>query len=245
MVPGVLSPGVKRGQGVTLTIHPPLVPRSRMSRSYTSSPSCVSIGVLWDCFIFYLHSVPLTSVGISGVCRASLNKIFTAAMSIFYSTSHYVFFSIPCYFIPNVFCIQWLSIFIFPQGGLPYYMGSIILSLKRFLARCGWIQFNVQPRTCPISGETGIIKQADSMNKARKHNGVLFIPNLLEAVPWFRSLVASLSPRRTGFAPGSIHVGFVVDKGALAQVFLRVLQFFPVNISFHRRSPNTYHLENA
>jgi hypothetical protein len=37
-VPGVLSPGVKRGRGVTLTTHPHLVPRSRMSRSYTSSP---------------------------------------------------------------------------------------------------------------------------------------------------------------------------------------------------------------
>jgi hypothetical protein len=31
-------PGVKRGSGVTLTTHPHLVPRSRMSRSYTSSP---------------------------------------------------------------------------------------------------------------------------------------------------------------------------------------------------------------
>jgi hypothetical protein len=37
-VPGVLSPGLKRGRGVTLTTHPPLMPRSRMSRSYTSSP---------------------------------------------------------------------------------------------------------------------------------------------------------------------------------------------------------------
>jgi hypothetical protein len=35
---GVLSPGVKRGRGVTLTTHPYLVPRSWMSRSYTSSP---------------------------------------------------------------------------------------------------------------------------------------------------------------------------------------------------------------
>jgi hypothetical protein len=34
----VLSPGLKRGRGVTLTTHPHLVPRSRMSRSYTSSP---------------------------------------------------------------------------------------------------------------------------------------------------------------------------------------------------------------
>jgi hypothetical protein len=37
-VPEVLSPGVKRGRGVTLTTHPYLVPRLRMSRSYTSSP---------------------------------------------------------------------------------------------------------------------------------------------------------------------------------------------------------------
>jgi hypothetical protein len=35
---GVLSPGVKRGRGVTLTTHPHLVPRLSMSRSYTSSP---------------------------------------------------------------------------------------------------------------------------------------------------------------------------------------------------------------
>jgi hypothetical protein len=37
-VPGILSWGAKRGRGVTLTTHPHLVPRSRMSRSYTSSP---------------------------------------------------------------------------------------------------------------------------------------------------------------------------------------------------------------
>jgi hypothetical protein len=35
--------------------------------------------------------------------------------------------------------------------------------------------------------------------------------------------VAGLSPRW----PGSIHVGFVVDKAALGQVFLRILRFFP------------------
>jgi hypothetical protein len=34
-VPGVLSPGIKRGRSVTLTTHPHLVPRSRMSRCYT------------------------------------------------------------------------------------------------------------------------------------------------------------------------------------------------------------------
>jgi hypothetical protein len=34
-------------------------------------------------------------------------------------------------------------------------------------------------------------------------------------VSWLRSLVAGLSPRRPGFVPGSIHVGFVVDKVAI------------------------------
>jgi hypothetical protein len=50
------------------------------------------------------------------------------------------------------------------------------------------------------------------------------------AVPWLKRLVAGLSPRRPVFASGSIHVGFVVDKVALGQVFLRVLRFSPVNI---------------
>jgi hypothetical protein len=36
-VPGVISPGLKRGRGVTLTTHHHLVPSSRM-KSYTSSP---------------------------------------------------------------------------------------------------------------------------------------------------------------------------------------------------------------
>jgi hypothetical protein len=37
-VPGVLSPGLKRGRAVTLATNPHLVLRSGMSRSYTSSP---------------------------------------------------------------------------------------------------------------------------------------------------------------------------------------------------------------
>jgi hypothetical protein len=45
-VPGVLSLGVKCGRGVTLTTHPHLLPRSWVSRSYTSL--CASIGMLWD-----------------------------------------------------------------------------------------------------------------------------------------------------------------------------------------------------
>jgi hypothetical protein len=58
-------------------------------------------------------------------------------------------------------------------------------------------------------------------------------------------VIVGLSPRRPVFAPGSVNMGFVVDKVALGQVFLRVLRLLPVNISFHRRSPNSYHVGNA
>jgi hypothetical protein len=48
-------------------------------------------------------------------------------------------------------------------------------------------------------------------------------------VPLLRRLAAGLPPRRPGFDPGSVDVGFVVDKVALGQVFPRVLRFSPVN----------------
>ena len=51
----------------------------------------------------------------------------------------------------------------------------------------------------------------------------------LMAVPWLRLLVAGLPPRRPGFDPGPVHVGFVVDKVALGQVLPRVLRFSFVN----------------
>jgi hypothetical protein len=49
------------------------------------------------------------------------------------------------------------------------------------------------------------------------------------AVPWLWRLVAGLSPRRPGFDPRSVHVGFVVDKVELGQVFPRILRFSSVN----------------
>jgi hypothetical protein len=49
-------------------------------------------------------------------------------------------------------------------------------------------------------------------------------------VPWLRRLVAGPSPRRPGFAPETVHAGFVVDEVALWQVLLRVLRLFPVKI---------------
>jgi hypothetical protein len=36
--------------------------------------------------------------------------------------------------------------------------------------------------------------------------------------------------QRPGLAPSKVNVGFVVDKVALGQVFVRVLLFFPVDI---------------
>jgi hypothetical protein len=41
--------------------------------------------------------------------------------------------------------------------------------------------------------------------------------------------------RRTGFDPGSVHMGFVVDKVALGQVFPEYFGL-PLSISFHRCS---------
>jgi hypothetical protein len=38
-------------------------------------------------------------------------------------------------------------------------------------------------------------------------------------MPWLRRLVAGLLQRRPGFNPGPVHVGFVVEKVSLWQVF--------------------------
>jgi hypothetical protein len=45
------------------------------------------------------------------------------------------------------------------------------------------------------------------------------VVNIATAVPWLKRLVAGLPLRRPGFDPGSVNVGFVVDKVALGQVF--------------------------
>jgi hypothetical protein len=53
---------------------------------------------------------------------------------------------------------------------------------------------------------------------------------MVGAVLWLRRLVAGISPQRNGFVTGPVLVGFVVDKAALGQVFLRVLHFSLVSI---------------
>jgi hypothetical protein len=66
--------------------------------------------------------------------------------------------------------------------------------------------------------------------------GRFYRPRVKWAMPRLSRLVAGLSSRR----PGSIRVGFMVDK-ALGQVFLRLLRF-PLSVSFHRGSAVIYHL---
>jgi hypothetical protein len=54
-------------------------------------------------------------------------------------------------------------------------------------------------------------------------------------VPWLRRLAAGLPARRPGFDPGSVHVGFVMDKVALEYVFPEYFGL-PPSISFYRCS---------
>jgi hypothetical protein len=56
----------------------------------------------------------------------------------------------------------------------------------------------------------------------------------VRVVPWFRRLVAGFSPRRTGFAPGSVHVGFVVDKVAMGQVFFSEFSTFLYRLGYEQ-----------
>jgi hypothetical protein len=56
---------------------------------------------------------------------------------------------------------------------------------------------------------------------------------ILWAVPYLRRLVAGFPPRRPWFEPRSGHVGFVVDKVVLGQVFSQYFGF-SCQFSFHR-----------
>jgi hypothetical protein len=67
------------------------------------------------------------------------------------------------------------------------------------------------------------------------------------AVPWLRRLVTGIPPRRPGFDPGSVHVGFVVDKLALGQVFppstsVFPCQFHPTGAPLLGKMEKNYHL---
>jgi len=56
------------------------------------------------------------------------------------------------------------------------------------------------------------------------------ISHYLPAALWLSRLVASLSPRRSGFNPRSVQVRFVVDRVVLGQVFLPVFRVSHLSI---------------
>jgi hypothetical protein len=58
---------------------------------------------------------------------------------------------------------------------------------------------------------------------------------MIKVVPLLRQLVARLLRRRHLFDPGSVQVGFVVDKVALGLVFSEYFGL-PQSISFHQCS---------
>jgi hypothetical protein len=62
-------------------------------------------------------------------------------------------------------------------------------------------------------------------------------------VPWLKRLVAGFPPRRPGFDPRSGHVGFVVDKVALGQVFSEYFGF-PCQHPIHQL-PHNHHLSSG
>jgi len=70
-------------------------------------------------------------------------------------------------------------------------------------------------------------KQCSFVNREAVDRQALSFYRLYLAAPWLRRSVAGLSPRRPRFDPSSVHVRFVVEKVALWQVFLPVLQFSP------------------
>jgi hypothetical protein len=91
--------------------------------------------------------------------------------------------------------------------------------------------------TCPSAtmSRHGLIRSRTQAPAVRGRRNFLFkrmikIDCKLSEGRALAQAVTGLSPRRPGFAPGLIHVGFMVDKVALGQVFLRFLRFSPVNI---------------
>jgi hypothetical protein len=78
-----------------------------------------------------------------------------------------------------------------------------------------------------------------------ENGGKTFLWNIskylpVKTMPQLRQLVASFPPRQPRFEPGPGHVGFVVDKAALRQVFSKYFGF-PCQCTFHQ-SLHTHHL---
>ena len=79
------------------------------------------------------------------------------------------------------------------------------------LRRRNWLVLTILTE-CLLSGRNWKFKYI---------SGIFHSP---KAVPCFRWLVASLSKRRPGFDPRSVHVRFVLGEVAMGQVFLRIIR---------------------
>jgi hypothetical protein len=111
-VPGVLSAGVKRGRGVTLTTHPHLVPRSWMSRRYASSPPQAPPwrveGLLYAFTYIILHcamSLANSAIRLFSYLNASINSLIEND-----NLFHIFFSQLDCRFIklvPSTLIQQW------------------------------------------------------------------------------------------------------------------------------------------
>jgi hypothetical protein len=82
----VLSPGLKRGWGVTLTTHPHLVTRWRLNRSYTSSPPKLFHCRWWDrLFSFYPAMIFFMNIPSLSVCYKSSSPPYFSLCDQFYN----------------------------------------------------------------------------------------------------------------------------------------------------------------
>jgi hypothetical protein len=89
-------------------------------------------------------------------------------------------------------------------------------------------------------------KESLGRPKLRWENNIKLDLKVIEwegAVPQLKRLVAGFPPRRPGFDPRSGHVGFVVDKVTLGQVFSDF--GFPCQYSFHQLLHNHHHLSSG
>jgi hypothetical protein len=84
-----------------------------------------------------------------------------------------------------------------------------------------------------------VIRRAGSLQRLDLfiYKNYIIINFSLMTMPWLRQIVASLSPRRLR----SVHVGFVVDRVALGQVFSKFLSF-PLSVTFNCGSVLICHL---
>jgi hypothetical protein len=80
------------------------------------------------------------------------------------------------------------------------------------------VENSVFPQSSGLYGERVVCIAWESVSLRGKLHGIGNIQKILDSKLKYNS-----------FNPGSIHVGLVVDKVALGQVFTQVLQFCPVS----------------